>query len=231
MVKYDRKGEMMVEKRKPKRKKTRGEVRTEATRQALIDAARQVFAEKGMDLTTIDDITNRADVGKGTFYYHFKNKNNLVNELMKSTLDELRAEINAKCQDAADLENVLDLLIQAHLEFFSKRWEDYVLYFQGRSDLMLKEGYDGIDTPFMDYLEHIADLLNSVIKYHLDRNTLTRIACAVAGFVSGYYSFSVIATEDDHLDETLRPVRRALVAGLTRFIKEAIPSGDAPVRW
>jgi AcrR family transcriptional regulator len=47
---------------------TRRERRASATRQRLLDAARAVFAEKGLDLTSIGDITERADVGKGTFY-------------------------------------------------------------------------------------------------------------------------------------------------------------------
>jgi len=217
--------------KRTRRKKTRGEMRIEATRQALLAGARELFAQKGFDLTTIDDITERADVGKGTFYYHFKNKHRLVSELMKSMLAELRSVIDGKCQGITDLDQLLDHLIEGHIDFFSKRWEDFVLYFQGRADLTLQEGYEGIETPFNEYLEHIADLLDGVIKYHLDRIALTRVSCAVAGFVSGYYSFAVIASEENELDETLRPVRKSLVAGLSRFIKEAIPNEGTPVRW
>ena len=79
---------MVARKRKARPKKTRGELRTEATRQALLSAASELFAEKGMDLTTIDDITVRADVAKGTFYYHFKNKNRLIKELMRNMLKD-----------------------------------------------------------------------------------------------------------------------------------------------
>jgi len=61
-----------------KSKKTRQQLRVSRTRQKLLDAASNLFAEKGLDLTTIDDITERADVGKGTFYYHFKNKEGLI---------------------------------------------------------------------------------------------------------------------------------------------------------
>ena len=222
---------MVTRKRQPKRVKTRGELRTEATREALLKAARELFAVKGLDLTTIDDITERADVGKGTFYYHFKNKNGLLTELIRNMLQDLKSAIDASCEGVSDLEQFLDLLIGVHISFFSKRWEDFVLFFQGRADLTLQEGYEGIDTSFIDYLEHIANRLDVVIKYHLGKNALTRIACAVAGFVSGYYSFAVIASEENELEDTLRPVRKALVAGLTRFIKEAMPSEGSTVRW
>ena len=117
----------------------------------------------------------------------------------------------------------IDALIKAHLEFFATRMDDFILYFQGRADLTIKESYEGIDEPILAYLDHIADLLDDVIMYHLQRNTLIRIAWAVAGFVSGYFSFAVISYEEEKLDETLEPVRKALVVGLSRFIKEAIP--------
>ena len=147
-------------------------------------------------------------------------------------LKELEQAIASKCRENERLEDLLDCLIEAHLGFFSQRWNDFVLFFQGRADLTLEQGYEGIDTPFMDYLDYIANLFDSIVSYRLSRNSLIRISCAVAGFVSGYYSFVVIATDsDDHLSETLQPARKALVAGLSKFIREAIPNDEPAVRW
>jgi len=125
------------------------------TRKKLIDAARAVFAQKGLDLARIDEITDRADVGKGTFYYHFKSKPQLIREMIKGVMDELGAAMEDKCRGIGDLPALLDALMGAHIEFFCTRWEDFVLYFQGRTDLTLQEGYAGIETPFLDYLGRI----------------------------------------------------------------------------
>ena len=62
----------------PCRRRSRGEKRSEVTKGALLNAASEIFAEKGMDLTTIDNITERANLGKGTFYYYFDNKNDII---------------------------------------------------------------------------------------------------------------------------------------------------------
>ncbi len=207
--------------RQPKR--TRNQRRVSATHQKLLDAARNVFAEKGLDLSTIDDITERADVGKGTFYYHFKNKAGVINVLMSQVMGELAATIENRCENITELPGLLDTMIKVHIEFFSTRWEDFVLYFQGRADLKLKEGYSGIEQPFLLYLETIENQLDSVIKHRLPKPLLRRIACATAGFVSGYYSFSVISSEDEDVEKTLQSLRGALVASLTRFISEALP--------
>ena len=209
--------------RAKKSKVTRQQRRLSVTRRKLLNAARSVFAEKGLDLTTISDITERADVGKGTFYYHFKKKDGVVAELIRDLLGELVAAMKDKCAEISDVSELLDTMIGVHIEFFSNRWEDFVLYFQGRGDLYLKESYQGIETPFLDYLETIEDIIDSAVRYRLPKQALSRIACATVGFISGYYSFAVIASEDEDVDKTLRSLRGALVASLTRFISETLP--------
>ena len=194
------------------------------TRLKILKAAKIVFAEKGMDLTRIDEISERADIGKGTFYYHFKGKAQIVKELIKGILGELMATMEEKCKDASDVPSMLNNLIGAHIEFFSNRWEDFVLYFQSRSDLNLLDGYSGIETPFIEYLECVENLLESVIKHKLSQPVLRRIACAITGFVSGYYSFATIESQDENIDEVFASLQGAMVASLERFIKEAVPS-------
>lgn len=44
------------------------------TRQALATAALELFEEKGFTATSIEDITNRADVARRTFFRHYSNK-------------------------------------------------------------------------------------------------------------------------------------------------------------
>lgn len=202
-------------------RKSRAEQRSEITRRALLDAAREMFAEKGMDLATVDDITDRANLGKGTFYYHFNNKEEVVSELIRDIMAELCTAIDKRCRGLNNLEDLLDAIIVVHLQFFANRREDFVLYFQGRADLTILEGYEGIEKPIFKYLDYIKDLLDDVILYKLSNAVLSRIAYAVAGFVSGYFSFAVIAYEEKELMDTLEPIQKALVAGLSRFIKEA----------
>jgi len=206
-----------------KSKKTRQQRQKSRTRQKLLDAAKGLFAEKGLDFTTINDITERADVGKGTFYYHFKNKEGLIKVMISKMLGELIDMIKKGANGITDLSELLDMLIGIHIEFFSTRWEDFVLFFQGRADLKLKEGYSVLEEPFFAYLETIESLLDSIIKQQLPKYMTHRIACATAGLVSGYYSFAVITADNEDVDKTFRSLRRAMVASLKRFISEALP--------
>ncbi len=53
---------------------SRIERRREKTRRLLIEVALGLFYEKGIYRTKIEDITERADIGKGTFYQYFETK-------------------------------------------------------------------------------------------------------------------------------------------------------------
>ena len=53
----------------------------EAKREAILDAALSLFAERGYHGTSVPSIAKRAGVGAGTLYRYFENKEKLVNAL------------------------------------------------------------------------------------------------------------------------------------------------------
>lgn len=58
----------------------------------MLDAARVVFAEKGYDGATIDEIAHRAQYGKGTLYNYFEGgKESLLRAILDKMYDDLRA--------------------------------------------------------------------------------------------------------------------------------------------
>jgi AcrR family transcriptional regulator len=67
----------------------RGERRRLRTRAALLAAAREVFASQGVGAVTIQDITDAADVAKGSFYNHFDSKDAILRALVEEILADL----------------------------------------------------------------------------------------------------------------------------------------------
>ncbi len=55
-------------------------------RQAIIDAALDEFVARGFAATRLDDVAKRAGVAKGTIYLHFKDKEALFQELIRTAL-------------------------------------------------------------------------------------------------------------------------------------------------
>ncbi|HEY2223352.1 TetR/AcrR family transcriptional regulator [Actinomycetospora sp.] len=79
----------------PEVKSRRGEY-TEATRRALLDAAAELFTERGFGRTSLDDIAAVARVTKGAIYHHFASKPGLFEALF----DELEIAENGAARAA-----------------------------------------------------------------------------------------------------------------------------------
>ena len=60
-----------------------GQLRSDATRQAITDAAVQLFAEAGYGNVTLSEVIARAGVTKGSLYYHFATKEALAKALIE----------------------------------------------------------------------------------------------------------------------------------------------------
>lgn len=85
--------------------------RRERTRADLLAAARKVFAERGYHEASIAEITATADVGVGTFYLHFRDKDEIFNTLIEEGLKEIREQVDSHMRDLPD-EQLLAALIR-----------------------------------------------------------------------------------------------------------------------
>ncbi len=70
--------------------------RVNRTRRQLREALTALILEKGYDAVTIEDITERADLGRTTFYLHYRAKEELLLESIGATAQELYEQVNAQ---------------------------------------------------------------------------------------------------------------------------------------
>ena len=67
--------------------------RSAETRERLFRSALELFAQKGFSETTVEDITEAADVGKGTFFNYFPSKDHILLAFGEMQLSKLEAAI------------------------------------------------------------------------------------------------------------------------------------------
>jgi AcrR family transcriptional regulator len=70
----------------------------EATRHALLDAARTLFGEQGYAATSLDEVVSAANVTKGALYHHFAGKQ----QLFAAVYEQVKREVSeraARCGD------------------------------------------------------------------------------------------------------------------------------------
>jgi AcrR family transcriptional regulator len=99
---------------------TPGSVKSQATRDSILDAAERLFAERGVAGTSIRDITAAAQTNLGAINYHFGSKHELVGEVFRRRLEpvsERRAVLLQAAKEGAGdqsptVEALLDALIR-----------------------------------------------------------------------------------------------------------------------
>jgi AcrR family transcriptional regulator len=81
---------------------TEAREREVSRREQIIRNASQIFEAKGFNGTTIDDIVQATGIAKGTFYIYFRNKEELLLEVIRKLVDETLEEIETKLGEEKD---------------------------------------------------------------------------------------------------------------------------------
>jgi AcrR family transcriptional regulator len=88
-----------------------------SNRQAIIDAARRVFAELGYGATTVRDIIRATDLASGTFYNYFKSKEEVFQALQDETALRVRPRLRAERVRARNFEEFISGSFRTFFDF------------------------------------------------------------------------------------------------------------------
>jgi len=172
----------------------RRERRKEVVRRALLDAAIALFAERGIHATRVEDITERADLGKGAFYNYFVSKDSLVAELLHEGIELLESRYLKDVDRRASQAERASSLVELHDRFFGDHPQYLLLFHQARGLLQLERGSsERLREVFADYLRRIGALLEPSAPAAWSEDDRTDLAAAVVGAIAGYRSFRLAA--------------------------------------
>lgn len=97
------------------------------TKKAILCAYLSLLQTKGADSISVSDITKKADINRATFYAHYKDKFDLLEQSIKEVLDDLEKaiEIHNENQETFSLKTLEDIFkgiltnIYKHKEFYT----------------------------------------------------------------------------------------------------------------
>ena len=185
-------------------------------RRALLDAAYELFLERGTAKTSVEDITSRAKVAKGTFYLYFRDKGSVTQALLGRVSYQLLNDACIAVEQQIQLESfpdkmvfVIDHIIEA------LRQDTLVLKFLERN--FVWPGMDQIEAskdaePLMRKLLAVV-LTSPEMAGRTEREIYQRITALGSMCISVCYS-SILEGKPDNIDN-MKPVlydiiRRAL---------------------
>lgn len=104
------------------------------TRDKILTAALEVFSSKGFHGATVDEIAERAELGKGTVYRHFSSKRELFSELIRSKVAELEDTVMGAINPEAEVLEIIETYLRIYFAFFDRNRDLYRVLTQEQSD-------------------------------------------------------------------------------------------------
>lgn len=133
------------------------------TRYRILNAAINIFSEKGYHNTRVDEIVEAAETSKGGVYFHFPSKQDIFLGLIDEFADLLELRISeAISQEERGIYRV-DAALNACMQTFSE--------YQKLAKIFLVQAV-GLGTVFEEKQQEIHDRFVEIIKTHLDEAIL-----------------------------------------------------------
>lgn len=101
---------------KTERNRTKTGMSISKTRQKLVDVARELFAQKGIDATTMNDIAQASSKGRRTLYTYFRSKEEVYYAVIEGELERLSEKLDEVAAMPIDSREKIIILIYTHLE-------------------------------------------------------------------------------------------------------------------
>ena len=117
-------------------------------RRALLDAAYELFLERGTAKTSVEDITSRAKVAKGTFYLYFQDKGAVMQALLGRVSYQLLSEACMAVERQTELQTFPDKMVAVI---------DHIIEALRRDTLVLKFLERNFVWPGLDQIEASRD--------------------------------------------------------------------------
>ncbi|GGI45795.1 TetR family transcriptional regulator [Paenibacillus marchantiophytorum] len=148
------------------------------SKEKIIHAAVDVFSENGYHRASMDEIALRANVAKGTLYYHFPGKAQLFKTLVVEGFQEVIDKIRADLQANLTLEEQIRRIVRHNLDLF--------LESSGLAHIVFNELSNGIDQEVLeelknlriDYIHFLAEVLEEGKQEGLLRDVNCKLAAA-----------------------------------------------------
>lgn len=163
--------------------------RVQRTRKLLREALTALILEEGYEEISIQDITEKANLGRATFYLHFKDKEELLLSVMSQLIEDFLEQVPQITQAQWHLRDTKTIV-----KLFEFAAEHYDLY------RILTIGSGGI-TAARELQTRIADNIETFIQAELDDNNAE--PAVPTDFIANHFAGSLLATIYWWLDHDL----------------------------
>ena len=185
------------------------------TKRKIFETSMQLFAQKGYDATSVEEITATVGVAKGTLYYHFSSKEEIFQFLIEEGVKLLKNSITIK---TANLTNSLDkirAIVLIEIKVLVK-YENFItiilseIWGTGARSKMCRNYV-------FDYIQMIQEIVEEGIeKKEIIESDANVIASGIFGFVCSSLIYKLRTEENIEVMSLYKEIEKSFIKKLKR---------------
>lgn len=183
------------------------------TKRKIFETSMKLFAQKGYDATSIEEITATVGVAKGTLYYHFSSKEEIFNFLVEEGMKLLKNSIDIKMAKATNTIDKLRAIVLIQIKIIAK-YEDFMtivlsqIWGHEARNIMCKN-------KVIEYIKEIEE----IIQIGMDNKEIIQgdaavIASGIFGLTCSSLIYKMKIEEELDIDKLYQEFDQALILGL-----------------
>lgn len=185
------------------------------TKRKIFETSMKLFAKKGYDATSIEEITATVGVAKGTLYYHFSSKEEIFNFLIEEGIKLLQNSIDIKTAKLDSYIDKLKAIILIEIKIVVK-YEDFI-------KILLSQlyGNEARNKKCQNYVFSYIEKIEKIVQQGIESKEIKKgNPKAIATEIYGLFASSLIyrIKEDKEIDiiKLYKEYENTIIKGLIK---------------
>ncbi len=130
------------------------------SKQNIIEATSKMIAQKGLDKVTVDDVVEKAKVAKGSIYFHFNSKDNLLLKTVQYIAEKRINQLRDALKKIDSAEKKLEMLMSANNSMLRDSPESFLMNYA----ILLSSHKETKKELALKYVTKFIDFIAEIIK-------------------------------------------------------------------
>lgn len=183
------------------------------TKRKIFETSMKLFAEKGYDATSIEEITATVGVAKGTLYYHFSSKEEIFNFLVEEGIKLLQNSVDIKTAKFTNYIDKIKAIVLIQIKVVVK-YEDLIKILlsqfwgnEARNQICKKH--------ILEYISQIEQIVEEGIeKGEIKKGNPQAIASEIYGLISSCLVYKVRSEKEIEVMKLYKEFENTVIEGL-----------------
>lgn len=183
------------------------------TKRKIFETAMQLFADKGYEATSIEEITATVGVAKGTLYYHFSSKEEIFNFLVEEGMKLLKNSIKIKTDKVSNYIDKIRAIILIQIKVIVK--------YESLITIILSQmwGKEERNKRSRQYVLEYIEIIEEIIKKGIEKGEIvggdpSAIAAEIFSVTSSCLIYKFKMEEDIDIQTMYREIEKIVINGL-----------------